>query len=114
MKKLSLGRKINSIFVNIVNLAISLVWFGLFFTITYTFLTILFNPFEFFKILMPMYSGTEPLWAKIIITLIVIGIILPTTTFMKSYYSALGDVILFIFRKKKFKEVMYHFDIRRW
>ena len=114
-KELSLGRKINSIYVDAINLAIGLVWFALCVSITMIFISLLFNPVDSFNYFISAYSiSPAPLWANLIITFLLIYCILPTNTFMKSYYAALGDVILFIFRKKKFKEVMYHFDIRRW
>tara|TARA_B100001059_G_C17353311_1_gene341624 strand:+ start:152 stop:523 length:372 start_codon:yes stop_codon:yes gene_type:complete len=114
-KELSLGRKINSIYVDAVTLAIGLVWFALCVSITMIFISLLFNPVDSFNYFISAYSiSPAPLWANLIITFLFIYCILPTNTFMKSYYAALGDVILFIFRKKKFKEVMYHFDIRRW
>ena len=114
-KELSLGRKINSIYVDAINLAIGLVWFALCVSITMIFISLLFNPVDSFNYFISAYSiSPAPLWANLIITFLFIYCILPTNTFMKSYYAALGDVILFIFRKKKFKEVMYHFDIRRW
>ena len=100
---------------SIIDIAISLFLFVLWLTITLTIMSILFNPFETYRLITnSFYTSDAPLWGKLCISFLVILIILPTTPYVKSYYATLGDVILFIFRKKKFKEVTYHFDVRRW
>ena len=100
---------------SITDLIISLAWFGLWCAITVTFIFNLSNPFELFENIVNSHRAlTIPLWGKLLVWIFLLYLILPTTRFMKSYYAALGDVILFIFRKKKFKEVTYHFDARRW
>lgn len=88
----------------------SLIWFFLFFFITSCLISL---PYVIYLNFSDWYNYPAPLWIKIVISLIVIGLILPTNYLMKSYWGVIKSILFFLSGKIKFQDVLAHFDFTK-